>query len=47
MQQGITSVQNVAALSGYRDPLYFSRVFKKKMGVSPTQHIRQLKAQQV
>ena len=46
MQQGITSVQNVAALSGYRDPLYFSRVFKKKMGVSPTQHIRQLKAQQ-
>ena len=46
MQQGITSVQNVAYLSGYRDPLYFSRAFKKKMGVSPSQHIRQLRIQE-
>ena len=40
MQQGITSVQNVAALSGYRDPLYFSRVFKSIVGVSPSVYAR-------
>ena len=36
---GIDSVKNVALLSGFQDPLYFSSVFKKSVGVSPTQYI--------
>ncbi len=32
---GIDSVKNVALLSGFTDPLYFSTVFKKSLGVSP------------
>lgn len=30
------SVQEVAAASGYTDPLYFSRIFRKNMGLAPT-----------
>ncbi|MBR5192733.1 MAG: helix-turn-helix domain-containing protein [Clostridia bacterium] len=36
---GLNSVKNVALLSGFSDPLYFSAVFKKEMGVSPKQYI--------
>lgn len=32
------SVQNVAALVGYSDPLYFSRVFKEYTGITPSQY---------
>ncbi len=32
---GIDSVKNVAFLSGFTDPLYFSTIFKKCLGVSP------------
>lgn len=32
---GIDSVKNVAFLSGFTDPLYFSTIFKKCIGVSP------------
>ena len=32
---GLDSVKNVAFLSGYADPLYFSTAFKKHTGVSP------------
>lgn len=39
INQGFTSVKEIAALSGYRDALYFSKVFKKKMGLSPKQYI--------
>ncbi len=35
---GIDSVKNVAALCGFRDPLYFSTVFKQIVGVSPTEY---------
>lgn len=41
MEQGITSIKNVSFLSGYRDPLYFSNVFKKTVGISPTEYINQ------
>lgn len=33
--QGI-SIGELAALSGYNDPLYFGKVFKKKYGISPS-----------
>lgn len=36
---GIDSVKNVAFLSGFSDPLYFSTVFKKIMGMSPKDYI--------
>ena len=35
---GIDSVKNVALLSGFTDPLYFSTVFKKCLGVSPKEY---------
>ena len=39
IDQGVTSVKNIALLSGYSDPLYFSKVFKKHMGTSPREYI--------
>lgn len=35
------SVTEIGMLSGYTDPLYFSRVFKKLMGISPRQYRQQ------
>ena len=35
LDNGIDSVKNVAFLSGFSDPLYFSTVFKKIVGASP------------
>ena len=35
---GLDSVKNVAFLSGYADPLYFSTAFKKHTGVSPREY---------
>lgn len=40
-EHGIDSVKNVALLSGFSDPLYFSTVFKKEIGLSPTVFIKQ------
>ncbi len=40
---GIDSVKNVALLSGFSEPLYFSSVFKKKIGVSPKAYIQSKK----
>lgn len=37
---GIDSVKNVAALSGFSDPLYFSTVFKNTVGVSPKEYLK-------
>ena len=37
-EQGIVSVKNVALLSGFADPLYFSSVFKAALGVSPSEY---------
>ena len=36
---GIDSIKNVALLSGFSDPLYFSAVFKRAMGISPKEYI--------
>ncbi len=36
---GISSVKNVAFLSGFSDPLYFSNAFKKAIGISPKEFI--------
>ena len=34
------TVAQVAAMSGFKDPLYFSRCFKKQLGLSPTQYCK-------
>lgn len=36
--RGLDSVKNVALLSGFTDPLYFSTVFKKHIGLSPKEY---------
>ena len=39
LEQGITSIKNVAIMCGYRDPLYFSSVFKQTIGKSPSEYV--------
>jgi AraC-like DNA-binding protein len=39
---GIDSVKNVALLSGFSDPLYFSTVFKTVVGLSPKEYLKKL-----
>ncbi len=34
------SVKDVARECGFADPLYFSKIFKKKKGITPTQYIK-------
>jgi AraC-like DNA-binding protein len=46
MQQGFTGVKNIAGLCGFTDPLYFSKIFKTHMGVSPTDFISNLQEKQ-
>ena len=43
---GIHSVKNVAILSGFSDPLYFSNAFKKEIGISPKEFIAKLSLKQ-
>ena len=35
----VSSVSEIAVLCGYSDPLYFSKVFKKRVGCAPTEYI--------
>lgn len=39
-ESGIDSIKNVAVLSGFSDPLYFSTVFKKIAGISPKEFLK-------
>lgn len=38
MEQGFTSIKDIACQCGYSDPLYFSKVFKLRMGLSPKEY---------
>ena len=40
MDEGVTAVAEIAAMSGFKDPLYFSKVFKKQMNRSPSEHMK-------
>ncbi len=42
-ENGFTSIKQVAYMCGFRDPNYFSTVFKKMAGVSPKEFIANLK----
>lgn len=41
LDNGVHSVKNVALLCGFGDPLYFSRVFREEIGLSPSDYLRQ------
>lgn len=40
MEQGFTSVKDIAFLCGFSEPFYFSTVFKSRMGISPRDYIQ-------
>lgn len=42
LDHGIDSVKNVAFLSGFSDPLYFSNVFKEHIGISPKEYRKRM-----
>ena len=46
MEQGFSSVKDIAFLCGFTEPLYFSKVFKDKMGISPREYIKNIKKNQ-
>lgn len=41
LDNGLDSIKNVALLSGFSDPLYFSTVFKQTIGLSPREYLRE------
>lgn len=34
------NISSIAIICGFKDPLYFSRMFKKKYGISPTDYVK-------
>jgi AraC-like DNA-binding protein len=42
IEQGVSSVKNIAILSGFSDPLYFSKVFAASEGMSPKAYVRKI-----
>lgn len=42
MKNGLKNISEIALLSGYADPLYFSKVFKRKFSVSPKAYLSML-----
>ena len=42
MEQGMTSIKNIALLSGFKDALYFSKIFKQETNKSPKDYILNL-----
>ncbi len=46
MEQNFTSIKDISYLCGFRDQLYFTKVFKSKTGMTPKEYIAQLKHKQ-
>lgn len=44
MEQGFTSISDVANRCGCPDAQYFSKIFKQKMGMSPAAYLKSLRA---
>ena len=40
------TVKEVCFMVGYKDPNYFSRIFKKRIGITPSEYVRSAEAQQ-
>ena len=43
-KQSRQSIREIAWLSGFRDNLYFSRVFREQVGMSPTEYVQSVSA---
>ncbi len=43
-EDGAISVADISLMCGFRDPLYFSKMFKKRYGVSPSSYARDKRA---
>ena len=43
LENGVTMVKNLATLTGYRDPMYFSKVFASVTGKSPKEYLLESK----
>ncbi len=43
IEKEFTTTQDIAFRSGYNDPMYFSKVFRQKMGISPRDYRANLK----
>lgn len=41
LRESTLNISQVAEKAGYQDPLYFSTVFKRVTGISPTEYLRQ------
>ena len=39
IEKGVNSVKNIAFLCGFNDSMYFSKVFKQDLGMSPKEYI--------
>lgn len=46
IEQGIESVKNVALLSGFRDALYFSKIFTAAVGIPPKDYIKSTQSEE-
>ena len=42
LEQGTYSIKEICFMSGYSDPNYFSRLFKKHLGVSPSVYLKEV-----
>jgi len=47
IEEGANSVKTVALLSGYNDPLYFSKVFTSEMGITPKDFMKEMEAKRM
>lgn len=45
IRDGDNTISGIAAKCGYSDPLYFSKVFKKAIGIPPSEYIKQTRRQ--
>ncbi len=47
IEEGVSIVKNVALLSGYNDPLYFSKVFTSEMGITPKDFMKEVESKRM
>ena len=45
LKQGFTSVSDVALRCGYPDAQYFSKVFKRRMSISPREYLASIRSE--
>jgi two-component system response regulator YesN len=45
LQNKEVSIKNICVETGYSDPNYFSRIFKKQVGITPTEYRDNFKGQ--